>query len=149
MGKALCSLVGGVWSWHASLPSFASINLVRAKPLSAKQPLEDSCLHRPALALLGGVASRQLSQLALWTEPVFLLYRHGDSWDASRQIARFLAYPRSHPHDRNILRIGRNDHRNSYFSWTKDEDQKRVGGGPECRITIGWRAPPPSYAPWW
>jgi hypothetical protein len=72
MGKALCSLVGGVRSWHASLPSFASVDLVGARPLSAKQPLEDSCLHRPALALLGGVVSRLLAQSGLRVEPVFL-----------------------------------------------------------------------------
>jgi hypothetical protein len=52
-----------------------------------------------ALALLGGVASRLLVQPTLWTEPVFLSLRRGDSWDASRQIAVPLAYPRSHPHD--------------------------------------------------
>jgi hypothetical protein len=72
MGKALCSLVGGVRSWHSSLPSFASVDLVGARPLSAKRPLEDSCLHRPALALPDGVASRLLAQPALWVEPVFL-----------------------------------------------------------------------------
>jgi hypothetical protein len=99
VGKALCSLVGGVRSWRASLPSFASVDLVGARPLSAKQPLEDSCLHRPALALLGGVSSRLLAQPALRAEPVFSSQRHGDSWDASRQIARPLACPRSHPHD--------------------------------------------------
>jgi hypothetical protein len=51
-GEGSCSLVGGVRSWQASLPSFASVDLVGARPLSAIQPLEDSCLHRPALALL-------------------------------------------------------------------------------------------------
>jgi hypothetical protein len=54
-----------------SLPSFVSIDLVGAKPLSATQPLEESCLHRSALALLGGVASRLLAQPALRAEPVF------------------------------------------------------------------------------
>jgi hypothetical protein len=58
--------------WHASLLSFTSIDLVGARPLSVKQPLEESCLHRPALALLGGVASRLLAQPALGAEPVFL-----------------------------------------------------------------------------
>jgi hypothetical protein len=82
-----------------SLPSFASVDLVGARPLSAKQPLEESCLHRLALALLGGVASRLLVQPALRTELVFLTERRGDSWDASRQIAQPLACPRSHPHD--------------------------------------------------
>jgi hypothetical protein len=41
----------------------------------------------------------------------------------------------------NILGIGRNDHRMSYFSRSQDEDRKRVGGGPEGWLTIGWRAP--------
>jgi hypothetical protein len=41
----------------------------------------------------------------------------------------------------NILGIGRNKDRNSYFSRTKDEDRKRVGGGPEGRLTMGWHAP--------
>jgi hypothetical protein len=60
--------------WLASCPSFASIDLVGARPLSVKQPLEGSCLLRPALALLGGVASQLLVQPALWAEPVFLSY---------------------------------------------------------------------------
>jgi hypothetical protein len=93
VGKALCSLVGGVRSWRASLPSFASVDLVGARPLSAKWPLEDSCLHRSALALLGGVASRLLAQPVLRAEPVFSSLRCGDSWDASWQIARPLACP--------------------------------------------------------
>jgi hypothetical protein len=71
VGKALRSLVGGVQSCRASLPSFASVDLVGARPLSAKQPLEDSCLHRPALNLLGGVTNRLLAQPALRAEPVF------------------------------------------------------------------------------
>jgi hypothetical protein len=58
--------------WRASLPSFASVDLVGARPLSAKQPLEESCLHRPALAFLDGVASQLLAQPALPAEPVFL-----------------------------------------------------------------------------
>jgi hypothetical protein len=56
----------------------------------------------------------------------------------------------------NILRIGRNEDRNSYFSRMKDEDQKRDGVGPEGRLTMGWCAPPPSWLrpgvvrpPWW
>jgi hypothetical protein len=71
-GEGSCSLVGGVQTWLASYPSFASVDLVGARPLLAKQPLEESCLHRPALALLGGVASRLLAQPALRAESVFL-----------------------------------------------------------------------------
>jgi hypothetical protein len=71
-GKGSCSLVGGVWTWLASCPSFISVDLVGARPLSAKQPLEESCRLRLALALLGGVASRLLAQSAFWTEPIFL-----------------------------------------------------------------------------
>jgi hypothetical protein len=41
----------------------------------------------------------------------------------------------------NILRIGRNEERNSYFSRTKDEDRTRARGGPEGSHTLGWRAP--------
>jgi hypothetical protein len=41
----------------------------------------------------------------------------------------------------NILGIGQNKSRNSYFSWAKDKDRKRAGGGPEGRLTRGWRAP--------
>jgi hypothetical protein len=54
----------------------------------------------------------------------------------------------------NILRIGRNEDRNSYFSRTKDKDRKRAGGGLEGRLTRGWRAPilvvpGGGEAPWW
>jgi hypothetical protein len=66
-----CSLVGGGRPWWASLPSFASVDLVGVRPLSATQLLEESYLHRLALALLGGVTSRLLAQPALWLEPVF------------------------------------------------------------------------------
>jgi hypothetical protein len=71
-GEGSCLLVGGVWTWLTSCPSFISVDLVGARPLSAKRPLEESCHLRPALALLGGVASRLLAQPAFWTEPVFL-----------------------------------------------------------------------------
>jgi hypothetical protein len=71
-GEGSCSLVGGVWTWLASCPSLTSVDLVGARLLSAKQPLEESCRLRLALALLGGVASRLLAQPALRTEPVFL-----------------------------------------------------------------------------
>jgi hypothetical protein len=36
-------VVGGVWTWLASCLSLASVNLVGARPLSVKQPLEGSC----------------------------------------------------------------------------------------------------------
>jgi hypothetical protein len=54
----------------------------------------------------------------------------------------------------NILRIGQNKSQNSYFSRTKDEDRKRAGGGPEGRLTRGWRtpllaAPGGGEDPWW
>jgi hypothetical protein len=65
----------------------------------AKQPLWGFCLHRPALALLGGIASRLLAQPALRAEPVFSSLGRGDSWDASRQIAQPVACPISHPHN--------------------------------------------------
>jgi hypothetical protein len=106
-GEGSCSLVSGVWTWLASCPSLASVDLVGARPLSAKQPLEGSCRLRPALALLGGVASRLLALPALWSEPVFLTWHRGDSWDVSRQTTLLLAYPRSHPHDktRTVLTI--------------------------------------------
>jgi hypothetical protein len=71
MGKASRSLIGWVRLWRLSLPSFASVVLVGASLLSVKQPLEGFCLHRLALALLGGVASRLLAQPALRVEPVF------------------------------------------------------------------------------
>jgi hypothetical protein len=71
-GKDSCSLIGRARAWRASRPSFASVDLVGARPLSAKQSLEGSCRLRLALALLGGVASRLLAQPALWPEPVFL-----------------------------------------------------------------------------
>jgi hypothetical protein len=41
----------------------------------------------------------------------------------------------------NILRIGRNKARTSYFSWTQDRDRRRTGGGPGTIHTRGWRAP--------
>jgi hypothetical protein len=98
-GKGPLSLIGWTWSWRSSLPSFAPAALVGASPLSAKQPLVGFCLHRPALAFLVGIASRLLAQPALRAEPVFLSSSRGDSWDASRQIARHVACPISHPHD--------------------------------------------------
>jgi hypothetical protein len=58
------------------------------------------CLHRPAPAFLDGIANRLLAQPALQAEPVFLSSSHGDSWDASRQVARHVARPISHPHDK-------------------------------------------------
>jgi hypothetical protein len=71
-GEGSCLLVGGVRTWLASRPSFISVDLVGARLLSAEQPLEESCRLRPALALLGGVASRLLAQPTFWTGPVFL-----------------------------------------------------------------------------
>jgi hypothetical protein len=72
VGKALARwLVESGRGLHHARPSPLSI-LLGAKPLSAKQPLEKSCLHRPALDLLGGVASRLLVQPALLAEPFFL-----------------------------------------------------------------------------
>jgi hypothetical protein len=71
-GVGSCLLVGGVWTWLVSCPSFVSVDLVEARPLSVKWPLQESCCLRPALALLGGVASRLLAQPAFWTQPVFL-----------------------------------------------------------------------------
>jgi hypothetical protein len=43
----------------------------------------------------------------------------------------------------NILGIGQNKSRNSYFSRTKDKDRRRAGGGPEGRHTRG--GAPPSW----
>jgi hypothetical protein len=99
VGKGPWSLIGWAWSWRSSLPSFAPAALVGASPLLAKQPLVGFCLHRPAPAFHGGIASRLLAQPALWAEPVFLSSSRGDSWDAYRQIARHVACPISHPHD--------------------------------------------------
>jgi hypothetical protein len=49
----------------------------------------------------------------------------------------------------NILGIGRNKFRNSYFSRTEDEDRTRAGGGLEAGHTTGGRSPAPSRAhPW-
>jgi hypothetical protein len=70
-GENSCSLIGQARAWLASPPSFASVKLVGARLLSAKQPLGRSCRLCPALALLGGIASRLLAQLALWLAPVF------------------------------------------------------------------------------
>jgi hypothetical protein len=39
----------------------------------------------------------------------------------------------------NILRVGRNEARTSYFSRTQDEDRRRAGGGPGTHHTRGWR----------
>jgi hypothetical protein len=41
----------------------------------------------------------------------------------------------------NILGIGRNEARTSYFSRTQDKDQRRAGGGPGTNHTKGWRTP--------
>jgi hypothetical protein len=43
LGEGSCPLIGGVWMWLASCPSLASVDLVGARLLSAKQPLEGSC----------------------------------------------------------------------------------------------------------
>jgi hypothetical protein len=53
------------------IPSLASVDPVRLWSLLVIPPLEESCLLRPALALLGGVTSRLLMQPALRAEPVF------------------------------------------------------------------------------
>jgi hypothetical protein len=48
----------------------------------------------------------------------------------------------------NILRIGQNKFQNSYFSWTKDEDRKRLGGGPGASLTPGQRGLGPGHIPY-
>jgi hypothetical protein len=54
----------------------------------------------------------------------------------------------------NILGIGRNKFWNSYFSWTKDEDQTGAGEGPGAAHTTGgawpspWPRPPIVRPPW-
>jgi hypothetical protein len=60
------------------------------------------CLHRPALAFHGGIVSWLLAQPVLRAELVFLPSSHGDSWDASWQIAQHVACPISHPHDTSL-----------------------------------------------
>jgi hypothetical protein len=42
----------------------------------------------------------------------------------------------------NILGIGRNEARTSYFSLIRDEDRRRAGGGPGTHHTKGWRPLP-------
>jgi hypothetical protein len=49
----------------------------------------------------------------------------------------------------NILGIGRNEARTFYFSWTRDEDRRRAGGGPGTHHTRGWHAPPPGRTRGW
>jgi hypothetical protein len=49
----------------------------------------------------------------------------------------------------NILRIGRNKSRNSYFARRKDEHRTGAGGGPEGTLTMGWCAPLARAALWW
>jgi hypothetical protein len=49
---------------------------------------------------------------------------------------------------RNILRMGQNEDRTSYFSRIRDEDRRRVGGGggattPHGGASDPWGAPPP------
>jgi hypothetical protein len=100
MGKGSWSLIGWTWSWRSSLLSLASVALVGASPLSAKQPLAGSYLRHPAPAFHGGNASRLLAQPALPAKPVLLSSSRGDSWDACRQIAQPVACPISHPHDK-------------------------------------------------
>jgi hypothetical protein len=41
----------------------------------------------------------------------------------------------------NILGIGQTKDQNSYFSWMKDVDRKRAGGGPEGSLTMRGHAP--------
>jgi hypothetical protein len=99
VGKDLRPLIGWSWSWRSSLLFCAPDDLVGAAPLLARQPLGEFCLHRPAPVLLGGVVSRLLAQPALQVEPVPSCRSHGDSWDASRHVARLVVRPLSHPHD--------------------------------------------------
>jgi hypothetical protein len=49
----------------------------------------------------------------------------------------------------NILGIGRNKSRNSYFSRTKDEDRTRAGGGPGVGHTLGQHGWPLGHATLW
>jgi hypothetical protein len=72
----------------------------RGRPTFGQTTVGRLCLHRPAPVLLGGVVSRLLAQPALQAEQAFLSSSCGDSWDASRQIARHVASPISHPHDK-------------------------------------------------
>jgi hypothetical protein len=105
VGKGLRPLIGWTWSWRSSLLFCAPDGLVGAVPLLARQPLEELCLHRPAPVLLGGVVSRLLAQPALRVVPVFTCRSCGDSWDASRHIARLVVRPLSHPHDMDFIEV--------------------------------------------
>jgi hypothetical protein len=49
----------------------------------------------------------------------------------------------------NILGIGRNKDRNSYFARRKDEDETGAGGGPEGTLTTRGRGPGPGRAHLW
>jgi hypothetical protein len=49
----------------------------------------------------------------------------------------------------NILGIGQNKHRNSYFARRKDEDQTGAGGWPEGTLTTRGRGPGPIRAHLW
>jgi hypothetical protein len=49
----------------------------------------------------------------------------------------------------NILGIGQNEDRNSYFARMKDEDQTGAGEGLEGTLTTRGRAPGPGYAHLW
>jgi hypothetical protein len=58
---------------------------------------------------------------------------------ASSLFSAVFVFQKSYPI--NILGIGRNKSRTSYFSQTKNEDRRRAEGGPEGYHTRGWRAP--------
>jgi hypothetical protein len=49
----------------------------------------------------------------------------------------------------NILGIGQNEDRNSYFARMKDEEQTEAGEGPEGTLTMRGRGPGPGHAHLW
>jgi hypothetical protein len=95
----LLGAVGGGRAWLASLRSPAS-----AAPVVPLQPLIKRWLKvsssLPAWAFGGKDLSRLLAQPAPRSEPASSAECRGDPWDVSRQVDLPLAYPDSHPHDK-------------------------------------------------
>jgi hypothetical protein len=67
-------LLAGWWSLDVAcvIPVPRLCRSCRGQAIFGKAAIGWVLSSSPALALLGGVASRLLAQLALWTEPVFL-----------------------------------------------------------------------------
>jgi hypothetical protein len=100
VGKGLRSPIGWTWSWRSSLLLCAPPGLVGAVPLLARQPLGSFVsIARHQSSSVESSAGCWRSRPFEWSRSSWRFRSHGDSWDASRHVARLVVRPLSHPHD--------------------------------------------------